>query len=160
MKTAKLKGISFGITSGIITTLGLIIGLRSGTDSVLIVLAGIISIAIADAFSDALGIHISTESEKRYSTKEIWQATAYTFITKFIFAIIFIIPFLILELDSAVLVCVAFGLVAMTAFNIYIARRKRKKAFRVVSEHLLIAIAVIVITHYVGKLANFILAFA
>ena len=54
---------SFGLTSGIITTLGLIVGLHSGTHSKLAVIGGILTIAMADAFSDALGIHVSEESE-------------------------------------------------------------------------------------------------
>ena len=56
-------GLSFGITSGIITTLGLMVGLHSGTHSKVTVIGGILTIAIADSFSDALGIHISEESE-------------------------------------------------------------------------------------------------
>ena len=48
-------GLSFGLTSGIITTLGLMVGLYSGTHSRLAVLGGILTIAIADSFSDALG---------------------------------------------------------------------------------------------------------
>ncbi len=52
-------GFSFGLASGIITTLGLIVGLHSGTHSKKVVIGGILTIAIADAFSDALGIHLS-----------------------------------------------------------------------------------------------------
>lgn len=37
------------------------IGLMAGTHSKLAVLGGILTIAIADAMSDALGIHISQE---------------------------------------------------------------------------------------------------
>ena len=47
-------GFSFGFTSAIITTLGLMVGLNAGTHSRLVVLGGILTIAIADAFSDAL----------------------------------------------------------------------------------------------------------
>ena len=60
-------GMSFGLTSGIITTLGLIVGLHSGTHSKLAVIGGILTIAMADAFSDALGIHVSEESEATQS---------------------------------------------------------------------------------------------
>ncbi|MBW2265656.1 MAG: hypothetical protein JRF28_05735, partial [Deltaproteobacteria bacterium] len=56
MKHALKTGLSFGLTSGTITTLGLMVGLHSGTHSKLVVLGGILTIAIADAFSDALGI--------------------------------------------------------------------------------------------------------
>lgn len=64
MKDSIKKGVSFGITSGIITTLGLIIGLEAGTHSKLIIISGILTIAFADAFSDSLGVHILEESGK------------------------------------------------------------------------------------------------
>ena len=41
-------GFSFGLTSGLITTLGLMVGLSSGTHSKLVVIGGILTIAIAD----------------------------------------------------------------------------------------------------------------
>jgi len=65
------KGFSFGLTSGIITTLGLIVGLHSGTHSALVIIGGILVIAVADAMSDALGIHVSEEFENKHSAKEI-----------------------------------------------------------------------------------------
>jgi hypothetical protein len=72
-------GLSFGLTSGVITTLGLMVGLHSGTHSKLAVAGGILTIAIADAFSDALGIHISEESENAHTRKQVWVSTAATF---------------------------------------------------------------------------------
>ena len=83
MKSSIRKGFSFGLTSGIITTLGLIVGLNSGTHSTILVIGGICIIAIADGMSDALGIHVSEESENIHSTKEIWESTISTFISKF-----------------------------------------------------------------------------
>ena len=65
MKQSIKEGLSFGLTSAIITTLGLFIGLSSATNNRIIVISGILTIAIADAFSDALGIHLSKESDKR-----------------------------------------------------------------------------------------------
>jgi len=63
MKSSLKTGLSFGLTSAIITTLGLMVGLHSGTHSRLAVIGGVLTIAIADAFSDAMGIHISEEAE-------------------------------------------------------------------------------------------------
>ena len=79
LKHSLTVGFSFGMTSGIITTLGLMVGLNAGTQSKLAVIGGILTIAIADAFSDALGIHISEESEGRHTHKQIWAATLATF---------------------------------------------------------------------------------
>ena len=78
------KGFSFGLTSGIITTLGLIVGLHSGTHSKLVIIGGVLVIAVADALSDALGIHISEESENKHSPREVWESTISTFLSKLI----------------------------------------------------------------------------
>ena len=143
-------GFSFGLTSGIITTLGLIVGLHAGTNSRLVVIGGILTIAIADAFSDALGIHISEESEAKHSAKEIWQSTLSTFSTKFIFASSFIIPILLLPLFRAILISVVYGLLLLAIFSFYLAREQKINPFWVIVEHLIIAFVVIIITHYLG----------
>ncbi|MBI5198862.1 MAG: hypothetical protein HZA09_02470 [Nitrospirae bacterium] len=143
-------GFSFGITSGIITTLGLIIGLHSGTHSKPVIIGGILTIAIADAFSDALGIHISEESENRHTTKEIWWSTIATFFSKFFFSITFIIPVLLLSLTTAIIASIIWGLSLLGFFSYYLAREQKVKPYIVIFEHLLIAIVVMVITHYVG----------
>jgi vacuolar iron transporter family protein len=45
MKRSFRKGVSFGLTSGIITTLGIIVGLHSGTNSkILVIGAGVVQI--------------------------------------------------------------------------------------------------------------------
>ena len=143
-------GLSFGLTSGIITTLGLMVGLHSGTHSKLVVIGGILIIAIADAFSDALGIHMSEESENKHTTVEIWEATIATFFAKFIFASTFIIPLLLFPLSTAIVVSVVYGLVLLSLFSLFMARDQGEKAWKVIAEHLLIAVVVIVLTHYVG----------
>ncbi len=150
MRLSIRKGFSFGLTSGIITTLGLIVGLHSGTHSDLVVIGGIVVIAIADAMSDALGIHISEESEDKHSTKEIWESTISTFLSKFVFASTFIIPFLFLQLSTAIVVCVIWGLILIALFSYSMAKRQNVKPYKTVLEHLIIAVIVIVITHHVG----------
>jgi VIT1/CCC1 family predicted Fe2+/Mn2+ transporter len=150
MKHSFKIGFSFGLTSGIITTLGLIVGLHSGTHSKLAVIGGILTIAIADAFSDALGIHISEESESKHTEKEIWQSTTSTFFSKFAFALTFIIPILLFKLSTAIIANVVWGLFLLSLFSFYIAKQQKKKTWKVVFEHLIIALIVITITHYVG----------
>lgn len=143
-------GVSFGITSAIITTLGLIVGLNAGTSSELVVMGGILTIAIADAFSDALGIHISEESENVHTTKEIWTSTLATFAAKFFFALTFIIPVLLFKLYIAIIVNVAWGLCALAAFSYYIARKQKGSPWKAVFEHVSIGVVVIVVTNFVG----------
>ncbi len=150
MKHSIKTGFSFGLTSGIITTLGLMVGLHSGTHSKLVVIGGILTIAIADAFSDALGIHISEEFENKHSIKEIWEATLSTFFSKFIFALTFVVPLLLFQLSTAVRVSIIWGLLWLFAISLYMAKEQKIKAWKVVMEHFIIIVAVLVASHYVG----------
>ena len=151
MKNDSLRiGVSFGITSAIITTLGLMVGLNSSTGSKMIVLGGILTIAIADAFSDALGIHMSEESEGKHSSKEIWQSTIFTFLAKLIFALTFIIPVLLFEISIAVIVSIIWGLLVLGIFSFKIAKSQNENPFKAVLEHLVIAVLVIIVANYIG----------
>lgn len=151
LKNSLKVGFGFGLTSGIITTLGLMMGLSSSTHSKLPVIGGILTIAIADALSDALGVHVSQEAEDHHTNKEIWVATFFTFLFKFIFALTFLIPVIfIASLDTAVVVSIVWGLFLLIIFNFYLVNKKRHP-WRAVGEHLLIAIIVIILSYLVGN---------
>ena len=157
MKPSLKLGFCFGLTSGIITTLGLMVGLHSGTHSFLAVIGGVLTIAIADAFSDALGIHVSRESENKSTHKEIWESTGATFLTKFFIALTFVIPVFVFyeSLNTAILVSVIWGLLLLGVLSFLISRERKEKSWKVISEHVGIALVVVVITHYVGDLISF-----
>ena len=152
MKHSWKVGLIFGLTSGIIRTLGLMVCLNSSTNSKLVVIGGILIIAIADSLSDALGIHVAEESENQHTSREIWESTLSTLICKFIIASSFIIPVLLcLELVTAVIISVIWGLFILSIFSYIISKEQKTKSWRVILEHLLIAGLVIVIAHFVGK---------
>jgi len=150
MRDSLRTGFSFGLTSAIITTLGLMVGLHAGTHSRLVVLAGILTIAIADAFSDALGIHISEEAENTHTTRQIWVSTIATFLTKFLFAMTFVVPVIFLSLFTAIIVSLIWGLSILTVLSYIIARTQGEPPWKIVGEHLLIAAIVIAVTHWLG----------
>ena len=150
MKDWLRTGVSFGLTSAVITTLGLMVGLHSETGSKMIVLGGVLTIAIADAFSDALGIHVSEESENVHTKKEVWGATFATFITKFFFYMTFIIPVIYLPLFTAIIVSLIWGFIILVVLSYLMAKAQKEKPWKIIGEHLLIALVVIAITHYVG----------
>ncbi|MFX1484051.1 MAG: hypothetical protein ACFFCP_12800 [Promethearchaeota archaeon] len=151
MSLSLKKGVSFGITSGVITTLGMIVGVNASTSSRLAIIAAIVAIAIADAFSDAVAMHVSEESEGVHSRKDIWEATLATFLAKFIFALTFVIPVLFLSLETAVIVDIIWGFLVMTVFNVFLAHSQKEGASKIVIEHIAIAVVVILITFTVGS---------
>ncbi len=143
-------GVFFGATSGAITTIGLIVGLYSGTRSLVAVLGGILVIAVADAMSDALGIHLAQEADPESTRAHIWMATSSTFLTKLIVAASFALPLLSLPLSTAVLVSVGWGLIVIAALSAWLARVQKVAALPIVGEHIVIAIAVVGISHFIG----------
>jgi VIT1/CCC1 family predicted Fe2+/Mn2+ transporter len=138
------------LTSGVITTLGLMVGLHSGTHSRAIVIGGILTIAIADAMSDALGIHVSEESKNSAPMSRIWEATLATFVAKFLVSATFIIPVTFAPLDLAIVISLVWGLFLLTVLSFCVARVQRIAPWKVISEHLFIALCVVVMTHAVG----------
>lgn len=150
MKDSLRTGITFGLTSAVITTLGLIVGLHSGTHSKIVILGGVLTIAIADAFSDALGIHISKEAENIYTGKQIWSATVATFLAKFLFALTFALPVLILSLSAAIWVSLIWGMLILSILSFAMAKSRGEAPWKIVGEHIIIALIVISITHFVG----------
>ncbi len=144
-------GTGFGLTSGVITTLGLMVGLHAGTHSTTAVLGGVVTIAIADALSDALGIHVAEEAHPERSTRHVWQATAATFVAKFFTAISFVVPLLLFELATAIVVSMVWGGAVLALLSYRLARAQGVAPWKVIGEHLLIAAVVVVLTHGVGE---------
>jgi vacuolar iron transporter family protein len=125
MKPSFKTGLSFGLTSGVITTLGLMVGLHSGTHSRTVVIGGIVTIAVADALSDALGIHIAEESRNNGNALEIWESTIATFVAKFLIAMTFVGPVLLLPLEEAMTVSVGWGLTLLAVLSYFLARAQQ-----------------------------------
>jgi len=144
-------GMSFGLASGVITSLGLMVGLAFGTESRIAVIGGIVTIAIADSLSDALGIHISEEAESVHTSMEIWLATGATFVTKFVVASSFLVPVLLFELADAVWVSIAWGIASVTALSWYVARKQAASRMLVVAEHVGVAVLVVIASALVGR---------
>ncbi|GAB3280708.1 hypothetical protein [Parahaliea aestuarii] len=143
-------GFFFGATSGVITPCGLLVGLAAGTGSVTTVISGILIVAIADSMSDALGIHLSEESGAGNSHRRVWIATITTFITKLLVALTFVLPFLILPMDGAIIAALLWASILITFMSWQIARLQGERAGPVVAEHLLVTAAVVVVSHLVG----------
>ena len=139
-------GLCFGATSGVITTLGLLVGLAAGTESRLAVIGGVLVIALADAFADALGIHVSEESEQTHTVREIWVSTLSAFLTKFLCAASFLVPLCAIEnLAWSVAVSVAWGTVLLSSMSWWLTG-----GWKPVVEHMSVAAAVIAISHLIG----------
>ena len=152
--------LSFGITSGVITALGMIIGLDAATSSKLAVIAGIVVVAVADGLSDATAIHIAEESEieegkTKHTHKEVWLTTIFTFIFECSVRLTFTVPILLLPLNQAVWVCIGWGLLILTVLNFYTAKIKNESPLYLICGHLSLVLFVMAVSFLLGKLLSF-----
>jgi len=152
-----ITGISFGLTSAVITSLGMIVGLYSATSSKLAVVAGIIIMAIADGLSDAVGLHMAEEAEvekgkTKHTPKEIWLTTLFTFLSVCGFSLTFAVPILIFPLKIAVFLAIGWGILLLILLNFYTAKIKKESPIKLISEHILLALFVIIISYLIGNL--------
>ena len=151
-----ITGLSFGLTTAVITSLGILVGLWAATSSKLAVLAGIIIMAIADGLSDAISLHTVEEAEIekgkiKHTKKEIWLTTLFTFLTISGFSLTFAIPVLIFPLKTAILIAIFWGIFLLTCLNFYIAKIRKEKPLKLISEHIFLALFVIFVSHLIGS---------
>lgn len=106
--------------------------------------------ALADSFSDALGMHVTEESQRNVSQKFTWEATAATFLFKMLFGLSFVIPFIFLSYGNAVICSVIWGLSVISLFSFRLGLRRKENPWRTTGEHLAISILVIVLTQLLG----------
>lgn len=152
-----ITGISFGLTTAVITSLGMIVGMHSATSSKLAVVAGIVVMAIADGLSDAVGLHTAEEAEvengrRKHTSKEIWLTTLFAFLSVSGFTLTFAIPILLFSLETAVFLAIAWGILLLILLNFYIAKIRKENPTKLISEHILLAIFVVIVSHVVGSL--------
>ena len=94
--------------------------------------------------------HVAEESEAKHTTRGIWGATLSTFFFKFVFALTFIVPVLLLKLPTAIIASVIRGLLILGFFSSNLAREQKRKPWKVIMEHIIITLAVLCIAHLVG----------
>lgn len=69
---------------------------------------------------------------------------------KFLTALTFVVPVLLLPLEEAMMVSVVWGLTLLAVLSYLLARAQRIAAWKVIAEHVIIGVSVIAITHYLG----------
>ena len=142
---------SFGSSAAIITNLGLIIGLDSGTNAKFNIIAAIMVIALADNISDSFGIHVYQESEQ-LERKEVWISTATNFLARLLVSLIFVALVFFLPIQLATILSLVWGLSLLAFISYIIAKEEESRPFQAVLVHLGIALMVIVLSEIVGKL--------
>ncbi len=148
---------SFGISSAVLTTLGMIVGLDSATKSEFAVISGIVSVAIADSFSDAIGMYSSKKSERGVSSSSAFKSAFNVFLGKLVFTLSFIFPFLFFSYNKAIFLSILWGLFLLAVVNMQIAYVNEENSLISVIKNTFIALTIMFLSFIAGMLISIIL---
>ena len=141
---------SFGSSAALITNLGLIVGLDSTSNARFSIITSILVIAVADNISDSFGIHVYQESE-HIGRREVWFSTATNFLARLLVSLVFVFLVAWLPIGLAVVCSLAYGLLLLALISYIIAKDEKASPLFTITEHIGIALAVILLSEFVGK---------
>ena len=146
---ADLRNYIFGSSAAIITDVSLIVGLGSAKAGKGPILAGLLTIAVADNISDSLGIHLYKESEG-YDQKLSFVSTVLNFFSRLLISCTFIAIVLLLPMAQAVYAGLVWGLLLVVIISYLISRRNKDNPLKEIAIHVLVAAVVIALSRWLG----------
>jgi len=146
-----LSKFSYGITSSVVTSLALIVGLDEITNSKMSIISALLLIAIADNISDSLGIHIYRESAYSKTKNNIKVYTFSNFLTRLTVTLLFVLLVMFLPIQYAILSSIVLGLSLLSALSYLIAVNQKTNPYLQIFQHVGIAIVVLITSHFVGQ---------
>jgi VIT1/CCC1 family predicted Fe2+/Mn2+ transporter len=144
-----LRNYIFGSSAAIITDVSLIVGLGSARAGKGPILAGLLTIAVADNISDSLGIHLYKESEG-YGQKLSLFSTILNFLSRLLISFTFVAIVLVLPMAHAIFAGLIWGLLLIVVISYLISRRNKDNPVREMVIHVLTAAVVVVLSRYLG----------
>jgi predicted adenylyl cyclase CyaB len=139
----KVGELAFGITSGILTTIGVLVGVNSATADRLAVVAAVVAIAVADSCSDAFGMYMARVSERGVAPKQALRHALGTLLGKAFLPLTFLGPLLVLPLDVAVWVDLAWGALALALLSAEQAVVEQRPVARRIARNLGLAVVIV-----------------
>jgi len=146
----RLSAISFGATSAIVTSVGLIVGFGSAEVPKTAIISGLLIVGLADNLTDTLSIHIFQESEL-LEQRAAFRVTIGNFLARACIAGTFVILSALLSGLLAVLACLAWGLTLLVGLTYFVARNRGVSVTTELLKHVALAAVVILASALIGS---------
>ncbi|MBI5355348.1 MAG: hypothetical protein HZB68_02725 [Candidatus Aenigmarchaeota archaeon] len=114
------QGIAFGAVDGVVLALGVLTGMSVLGDRTTVFLS-LFATGIADAFGNAVGMHVEEESEGNTSRQRVWATTILTFIGTIVVFVVLITPIMLFPLSLAVRVSWVVGMLLLMGLGAIVA---------------------------------------
>lgn len=146
------QGMTFGVMDAIINVIGILIGLGVVGNKLTVIL-GILVAGLANSFGNAAGFHVSEETEGIHTRKEVWMSTLQAFAGTFIVTFALLIPPLLLDLFTGIIISVVMGITLLVSMGVFVGKRmkfERGQIIHLAFEYTFIGIAVIILSYLLG----------
>jgi hypothetical protein len=140
---------TFGGTSAIVTSMGLVIGLQSATAPPPTIVSGLLIIALADNISDSLSIHMYQEAE-RLEGRQALRTTLANFASRLLVALSFVLIVITVPGFYAGIVAIGWGFLLLGGLSYILARERGVSALGEIGKHIAIAVSVIISSRFIG----------
>jgi predicted membrane protein (TIGR00267 family) len=160
------QGVAFGTMDGLITILGVVIGIASATqNSGAVVISGLVA-GLANAFGNTFGFYASELAERAEhiqenqhvsSMTEARRSTLLAFAHSFASTIIIVTPFVILDLRYAMIASLILALVLLFALGIVVGRFSHASPWMFGIRYALLGLAGAALSFLVGAIVGSVL---
>jgi hypothetical protein len=141
---------SFGSTSAIVTSMGVIIGLGAATARTATIVSSLLIFAVADNISDSLSIHMYQEAEK-LDERSAFRATLTNFVARLLITLSFVMIAMLLAYPYAGIVALVWGFFLLTGLSYALAMERRVSPMAEIGKHLGVAVLVIAASRVIGS---------
>jgi hypothetical protein len=141
---------SFGSTSAIVTSMGVIIGLGAATARTATIVSSLLIFAVADNISDSLSIHMYQEAEK-LDERSAFRATLTNFVARLLITLSFVMIAILLAYPYAGIVALVWGFLLLTGLSYALAMERRVSPVAEIGKHLGVAVLVIAASRVIGS---------
>lgn len=154
----KIQKVSHGITKITVTTLAFIIGIGFSLHSREVILASILIISLSHAIADTIGIYTEKKLEYFTSGEGNMRLFLYNFFTIAGIPLLFVVPFLLLSISSAILVSVALAFGLLFFMSILIAAVGEESYSKSITFHIALFIGVSLLSYGIAEFLELIFA--
>jgi len=141
------KGAGFGIPTSVVTILAVIAGF-SGLNDFSALITAVLIIGVADALSDAFGMHVSEEVEHGEGKRTTWVPVG-AFIAKFAVAISFLVIIWVFG-QNYLVPSIAWGYTLISVLSWRTAEKHGENPIKAVLQHIAFATVVLIISYGIG----------
>ena len=160
------QGVAFGTMDGLITILGVVIGIASATDSSgAVVIAGLVA-GLANAFGNSFGFYASElaeraehiqENQHLSSMTETRRSTILAFAHSLASTLVIVAPFTVLSLTSAMIVSLILALVLLFALGALVGKFSHASPWRFGVRYVILGVAGAALSFVIGQIVGSVL---